>query len=58
VPSGGAHPRHFALLERDGLLVVAHEKDGRVTLFEVARDGTLASKGEGITVPGACFVLG
>lgn len=57
VPSGGAHPRHFALLESERLLAVAHEKDGRVTLFEIAPDGTLAPKGEGTTVPGACFIL-
>ena len=57
VPSGGSHPRHFVLLEQEGLLVVAHEKDGRVMLFEVAGDGTLALKGPGTTVPGACFVL-
>ena len=55
--SGGAHPRHFVLLEKEGLMVVAHEKDGRVTLFDIAADGTLAPKGEGATVPGACFVL-
>jgi 6-phosphogluconolactonase len=57
VPSGGAHPRHFALLERERLLAVAHEKDGRIALFEIAADGTLAPKGEGAVIPGACFVL-
>ena len=57
VSSGGAHPRHFVLLEDHGLLAVAHEKDGRVALFEIAANGTLAPKGEGITVQGACFLL-
>lgn len=57
VPSGGAHPRHFVLREELGLLAAAHEKDGRVTLFAIAKDGTLARKGKGATVAGACFVL-
>lgn len=57
VESGGNHPRHFVLLERERLLVVAHEKDSRVTAFDVGDDGTLSSKGEAIVVPGACFIL-
>jgi 6-phosphogluconolactonase len=57
VPSGGTHPRHFALLEQERLLAAAHEKDGRVTLFAIAPDGTLSPRGDGITVPGACFLL-
>jgi len=57
IPSGGRHPRHFVLLEDRARMVVAHEKDGRVTAFAVAGDGTLARSGTGITVPGACFVL-
>jgi 6-phosphogluconolactonase len=56
VPSGGAHPRHFLLLEDEGLIAVAHEKDGRVALLEIAED-TLRTKGAGVTVPGACFLL-
>ena len=58
VESGGAHPRHFVLLEGADLLAVAHEKDGRIALFEKSRDGTLTPKGPGATVPGACFLLG
>lgn len=57
VPSGGAHPRHFVLREDLGLVAAAHEKDGRVTLFAIGKDGKLAPKGKGATVPGACFVL-
>jgi 6-phosphogluconolactonase len=57
VPSGGAHPRHLVLREDLGLLVAAHEKDGRITLFAIAADGSLAPMGKGATVPGACFVL-
>jgi 6-phosphogluconolactonase len=57
VPSGGAHPRHFVLDERRSLLAVAHERDGRVALFAIGADGTLAAKGAGATVEGACFLL-
>jgi 6-phosphogluconolactonase len=57
VASGGAHPRHFAPLEGEGLAAIAHEKDGRVRLFGISADGTLAATGHGATVPGACYVL-
>lgn len=57
IPSGGNHPRHFALLEGAGWLVAAHEKDGRVTVFGLNVDGTLSPTNSGIVVPGACFVL-
>ena len=57
VPSGGAHPRHFALLEAERKLVVAHEKDGMVASFVIEADGRLRATGHSITVPGACFVL-
>ena len=39
------------------MLACAHEEDGHITLFDVGADGTLAAKGAGITVPGACFIL-
>lgn len=58
IPSGGAHPRHFLLRENEGLLAVAHEKDGRVVLFDLAADGRLTSTGRGVHIPGACFLLG
>jgi 6-phosphogluconolactonase len=57
VPSGGAHPRHFALLEVERKLVVAHEKDGTVASFDIEADGRLRETGHRIVVPGACFVL-
>lgn len=57
IPTGGTHPRHFVLLEDRAQVVVAHEKDGRVSAFRIDSDGTLTRTGEGITVPGACFVL-
>jgi 6-phosphogluconolactonase len=57
VSSGGAHPRHFALVPAERKLVVAHEKDGTVASFEIEADGRLRATGHSITVPGACFVL-
>jgi 6-phosphogluconolactonase len=57
IASGGRHPRHFALLEDERRLVVAHEKDGCVAAFDVAPDGTLEGPVHGVHVPGACFVL-
>jgi 6-phosphogluconolactonase len=57
VPSGGQHPRHFALLGEERKLVVAHEKDGTVASFEIEADGRLRATGHSITIPGACFVL-
>lgn len=57
VPSGGRHPRHFALLEAERMLVVAHEKDGTVASFDIEADGRLRATGHRIAVPGACFVL-
>ena len=58
VPSGGAHPRHFALLRETGQLVAAHEKDGCVASFDLQADGRLRPTGHRVHVPGACFVLG
>jgi 6-phosphogluconolactonase len=57
IASGGAHPRHFVLAEEHGVLAVAHERDGRVAVFALAPDGTLAPRGPGATVAGACFLL-
>lgn len=56
-PSGGAHPRHFVLLEEQRLVVAAHEKDGKVTSFRFTDDGLLEPTGHVTHVPGACFVL-
>jgi 6-phosphogluconolactonase len=57
VASGGRHPRHFALLEAQRMLVVAHEKDGTVASFDIEADGRLRATGHSINLPGACFVL-
>jgi len=55
IDSGGDHPRHFALI--GDKLIVAHEKDGRISTFQMEQHGTLTPAGVGVTVPGACFVL-
>jgi 6-phosphogluconolactonase len=57
VASMGEHPRHFALLEDAGQLVVAHEKDGHVAAFRIAADGRLTHAGDGLALPGACCVI-
>ncbi|KQN32177.1 hypothetical protein ASF00_00390 [Sphingomonas sp. Leaf34] len=56
-PSGGASPRFFRLVENERRVVVAHERDHRVTELAILEDGTLAPTGTGITVPGAAYVL-
>lgn len=57
VASGGGGPRHLLLLEEAGMLVVAHEKDGRVTALRLGSDGLPRPAAEGVTIAGACFVL-
>jgi 6-phosphogluconolactonase len=55
VSSGGAHPRHFAQVGNQ--LVIVHEKDGRVTSFDLAAEKLPQSTGRFLRVPGACFAL-
>lgn len=57
VPSGGKHPRHFALLEDERKLVVAHEKDGCVASFDLETAGTLRGPLHSTRMPGACFMM-
>lgn len=56
-PSGGASPRFFLLLEEERRVIVAHERDHRVTALAILPDGRLAPTGQGLTVPGAAFAL-
>ncbi len=56
VPSGGASPRFFLLLEAEKLLLVANEEGGNVTGFRLQDDGTLESAGMDLPVPGAVFL--
>jgi 6-phosphogluconolactonase len=55
-PSGGASPRHFLLLESQHKLLVACEKDDRITIFDVRTDGSLVQSGE-VPVPGAAYIF-
>jgi len=57
VPSGGASPRAFVLLDRESLLVLANEEGNAVTLFDVRDDGTLAPHDHAITVQAPVFVF-
>jgi 6-phosphogluconolactonase len=57
VPSGGASPRFFRLIEPERLLVLANEEGGTLSFFGVAEDGTLAPRNEGVSVPGPAFVI-
>jgi len=57
VPSGGASPRAFALLEEERLLVLANEEGDTVTVFDVRDDGTLAPHHQAIDVQAPVFVF-
>ncbi|MBB3692163.1 beta-propeller fold lactonase family protein [Sphingomonas sp. BK580] len=54
VPSGGASPRH--LLPLDGQLLVAHEQDGTVAIFDLDEGGRAAGTPQRLNVPGAAFL--
>lgn len=56
MPSGGASPRFFLLLERQHLFLVANEEGNSVTIFEVAPDGRLQPLAQ-VPVPGPAFVF-
>lgn len=57
VPSGGASPRFFLLLEAEKLMLVANEEGGNVTGFKILDDGTLEPAGLDVAVPGAVFIF-
>jgi 6-phosphogluconolactonase len=57
IPSGGQSPRHFLLLEDTRQLVVAHEKDGVVSILRLDQTGHLAPADHRVQCPGACFVF-
>lgn len=54
VPSGGASPRH--LLPLGDQLLVAHEQDGTVAIFDLDADGRAAGTPQRLSVPGAAFL--
>ncbi|MEN2786773.1 lactonase family protein [Sphingomonas qilianensis] len=55
VPSGGASPRAFVLLESERQMLLANEQDGTVTILALREDGTLSPPGTPLSVPGAAF---
>lgn len=57
VPSGGASPRSFLLLETERQLLLANEEQSNITAFAVMPDGRLSRLEIDITVPGAVFLL-
>jgi 6-phosphogluconolactonase (cycloisomerase 2 family) len=57
VASGGASPRFFLLLEDERQMIVAHERDHRVTALAIMPDGALAPTGIAVHVPGAAFAF-
>ncbi len=57
VPSGGASPRAFLLLEEERLFVLANEEENSVTVFALRDDGTLAPHHQSIAVQAPVFVF-
>lgn len=57
LPSGGASPRAFVLLEAERQLVLANEEGGNLTVFDLEEDGTLSPAAVDLPLPGAVFVL-
>ena len=57
VATGGASPRFFTMIEGGRRMIVAHERDHRVTILDVRPDGTLAPTDLAATVPGAAFAF-
>jgi 6-phosphogluconolactonase len=57
VPSGGASPRFFLLLEAQRLMLLANEESGNVTVFKVEEDGTLQPTRVDLPIPAAVFIF-
>jgi 6-phosphogluconolactonase len=55
--SEGVSPRHFRLLNNERLLAVVNEESDNVVLLEVGTDGSLASAGRQVDVPGAACIF-
>jgi 6-phosphogluconolactonase (cycloisomerase 2 family) len=56
IPSRGASPGFFLLLEAEALLVLANEEGNNLVAFEIAVDGTLRALSVNLMLPGAVFV--
>lgn len=57
VPSGGASPRSFVLLEAERQLALANEEGGNLVFFDLAEDGSLQRAGAELALPGAVFLM-
>lgn len=58
VPSGGASPRAFVLLEAQRQFVLANEEGGNVVVFDIEPDGTLSPSARStLDIPGAAFLM-
>jgi 6-phosphogluconolactonase len=57
MPSGGASPRAFVLLEAERRLILANEQGCNVTAFALLPDGTLAPQDGEVAAPGAVFLM-
>lgn len=56
IASGGNWPRQFLLLERERRLLVANERSGNVSAFDLMADGRLRATGASAAVPGVVFL--
>ncbi len=56
VPCGGHWPRFFLLLEEVGRMLVANERSGTVTMFDLARNGRLKPALASLKIPGVVFL--
>jgi 6-phosphogluconolactonase len=57
VPSGGASPRSFVVLETERQLLVANEEGENITAFRLRSDGTLSPHHAEIALPGTAFLF-
>jgi 6-phosphogluconolactonase len=57
IGSEGASPRHFRLLNEERSLAVANEESDNVVLLHVRVDGSLASAGRQVEIPGPTCVF-
>jgi len=56
VPSNGASPRAFILLEDQQQFLIANEEDSSVVAYSLDTDGRLSMSGR-LSIPGAAFLL-
>lgn len=57
VPSGGASPRQFVLMEAERQLIVVHEHSANITAFDVDDEGRLQPTATNLSILGAAFLI-